>query len=112
MSRKLPNYLRTYRRRAGLTQKELGFLLGCKTGAKVSRYEHYQREPSLYAILSCDAIFGAPLCDLFAGMYSEARNKVAERAKAMLARLQGLPQTKRIAGKAKVLSRLIGANDN
>ena len=40
MPHKLENYLRTYRRRAGLSQDEMAFLLGTKSGTKVSRYEH------------------------------------------------------------------------
>ena len=36
---KLENYLRTYRKRSGLTQREVAFLVGCRNGAQVSRYE-------------------------------------------------------------------------
>jgi transcriptional regulator with XRE-family HTH domain len=36
---KLDNYLRTYRKKLGLTQREVAFVLGCHGGAKVSRYE-------------------------------------------------------------------------
>lgn len=44
---KLDNYLRTYRKKLGLTQREVAFLLGCHSGAKVSRYERSARIPLL-----------------------------------------------------------------
>ncbi len=37
-SHKLANYLRAYRKRSGLSQSEVAYLLGCKNGAQVSRY--------------------------------------------------------------------------
>ena len=52
MSHKLQNYLRTYRKRSGLSQDEVAFLLGCQTGAKVSRYEPFARKPSLETLFA------------------------------------------------------------
>ena len=45
MIHKLENYLRTYRKKSGLTQREVAFLLGCQNGAQVSRYEKRRRLP-------------------------------------------------------------------
>jgi transcriptional regulator with XRE-family HTH domain len=112
MSRKLPNYLRTFRRRAGLTQKELAFLLGCNTAAKVSRYEHFHREPSLCVILACQAIFDAPINDLFDGIYFGVRKEVAHRARALLEKFQKSIPTKKLALKTKLLSRLSNVEQN
>jgi hypothetical protein len=36
---KLENYLRAYRKKSGLTQRGLAFLLGWQNGGQVSRYE-------------------------------------------------------------------------
>lgn len=44
MPGKLTNYLRAFRKRAGFSQKEISFLLGIKSGAKVSRYEHFKQK--------------------------------------------------------------------
>jgi hypothetical protein len=44
--RKLPNYLRTYRRRACLSQDEVAYVLGCRSGSKISRYENCSRLPT------------------------------------------------------------------
>ena len=71
-SHKLENYLRKYRRRAGLTQDELAFLLGCKSGAKVSRYERFARTPNLQTALAYEVVFGAPARELLAGAARES----------------------------------------
>src|SRR5437879_2031593 len=57
---KLENYLRTYRKRSGLTQREVAFLVGCRNGAQVSRYEKRRRLPPLRTALACEAAFGVP----------------------------------------------------
>jgi transcriptional regulator with XRE-family HTH domain len=86
--RKLNNYLRTYRKRAGFSQRELAFLLGCKNAAKVTRYERFARQPTLRTSLFCEAIFGAPVRELFAGVYSEVEREAARRAAVLSRRLQ------------------------
>src|SRR3989442_14407584 len=65
---KLENYLRTYRKRSGLTQREVAFLVGCRNGAQVSRYEKRRRLPPLRTALACEAAFGVPVSELFAGL--------------------------------------------
>ncbi len=81
MSSKLQNYVRTHRRRAGLSQKEMAFLLGCTSEAKVSRYERFVRQPTLETVLAYEAIFGAPARELFAGVYEQARAAIQSRAR-------------------------------
>src|SRR2546421_227517 len=51
-SPRLENYLRTYRKRSGLTQREVAFLLGSKNGAQLSRYEKQRRLPPLRTALA------------------------------------------------------------
>lgn len=89
MSSKLTHYLRTYRKRSGLSQQEVAFLLGCRSGAKVSRYERFVREPSLRAAMACEVIFHAKLKELFAGIYEQAERNVAKRARMLVRRLAG-----------------------
>ncbi|MBI4469801.1 MAG: helix-turn-helix transcriptional regulator [Acidobacteria bacterium] len=86
-TRKLPNYLRTYRKRAGLSQDEIAFLLGARSGAKVSRYERFRREPSLRTALAYESVFRIPVRELFAGIYEEAELKTLKRRKVLIARL-------------------------
>ena len=84
MLRRLPSYLKTYRKRTGLSQAEVAFLLGCKSGAKISRYERGTRVPPLRTGLAYEAVLGAPVRELFAGVFEEAEVTARERAKTLL----------------------------
>jgi transcriptional regulator with XRE-family HTH domain len=87
MAYKLNNYLRTYRKRAGLSQDEMAYLLGCRSGAKVSRYERFARQPTLQTALAYEAIFAVPVRDLFAGIYQKVERPVSQRAQLLLRKL-------------------------
>jgi transcriptional regulator with XRE-family HTH domain len=85
VSYKLENYLRTYRKRSGLSQNEVAFLLGCQNGIKVSRYERSARKPNLETLFAYEMVFGAPVRELFAGAYQKVEKKTRRRAQ-LLAR--------------------------
>ena len=88
----LPNYLRTHRKRAALSQEEVAFLLGVKgmnKANKVSRDEHYARTPTLESALAYEAIYGKPIRELFAGLYDGVEREVVARAKALTHRTGG-----------------------
>lgn len=89
MSRYICNYVRTQRLRAGLSQSDLAFLLGCHSSSKVSRYEQLKRTPSFEAALACQAVFRVPVVDLFPGTYTLVERQVKRRA-AVLADQQEL----------------------
>jgi transcriptional regulator with XRE-family HTH domain len=80
MSHKLENYLRTYRKRSGLSQDEVAFLLGCRSGTKVSRYERSSRKPSLETLFAYVVVFGASGRELFAGAYQKVEKQISNRA--------------------------------
>ena len=88
---KLENYLRTYRKRSGLTQREVAFLVGCRNGAQVSRYEKRRRLPPLRTALACEAAFGVPVSVLFAGLREVAGQAVGERMLALKSKLETRP---------------------
>ena len=87
-SHQLANYLRTYRRKSGLTQREVAFLLGRKDGAQFSRYEKRRCLPPLRMALACEAIFHVPVAKLFGGVHDEVRREVSERIDALGTRLE------------------------
>ena len=58
-SRKLPNYLRRYRKLLGLSQPEVGFLLGGLTGACVSTHERFLKQPGIEGIFGYEVLFAA-----------------------------------------------------
>ncbi len=84
-SHKLPNYLRAFRKRSYLSQDEVAYLLGCKNGSKISRYERFSREPNFRTALAYAALFNRPLPDLFAGSFQNVQQRVSRRAR-LLAR--------------------------
>ena len=81
---RLPNYLRTHRRRLGLSQREVGKLLGDASGTKVSRYENFTRMPNVFTVFACEIVFNQPASELFAGRYEAIRRIVRKRAKQLL----------------------------
>jgi transcriptional regulator with XRE-family HTH domain len=85
---RLENYLRTYRKRSGLTQQEVGYLLGSETGAQVSRYEKRRRLPPLETALAYEEIFGVPIGELFAGRRQAVGRAIQKRRVALRAGLQ------------------------
>jgi transcriptional regulator with XRE-family HTH domain len=93
MFRRLPNYLRTFRKRAGLSQKDVALLLGCTNESKASRYERFVREPTLVTALACEALFGIPLSELFAGIYDEAYEAVVTRARLLIEQIEKQPRS-------------------
>src|SRR5438094_361491 len=88
---KLENYLRTYRKRSGLTQRDVAFLVGCRNGAQVSRYEKRRRLPPLRTALAFEAAFGIPVSVLFAGLREVAGRAVGERLGALKSKLETSP---------------------
>jgi len=102
---RVQSYLRTYRKRGALTQDEAAFLLGCKSGTKVSRYERLSRQPNLRTAFACQAIFGVPAHELFPGMYAEVEQAVAKRAQ----RLSERTRAGRPGAAAKRKAELLGA---
>lgn len=87
MRHRLPNYVRTYRKRTGLTQDEIAFLLGCRDGSRVSKYESFVRNPNLETALAYKAVFRAPVCELFAGLDQKVEAAVHNRAELLLGQL-------------------------
>ena len=88
MESKIPSYLRTYRKRNGLTQDEVAFLLGCQSGTKVSRFERRTRKPNLETALACEVVFGIPAHELFPRAYAEVEKNVTARAHLLSSRLR------------------------
>ena len=104
----LSNYLLTHRKRLALSQEEVGFLLGIRgesKGAKVCRDEKSTREPSLQIALAYEAIFERPVRELFAGLYEQMEQEVAERAKILTYR-KHLKSSKKTSHKLEMLRNL------
>ena len=88
MAPRIKSYLRTHRKRGGLTQDEMAFLLGCQSGTKISRFERLARQPNLETALACQVVLGIPVHELFPGVFAEVEKTVAERARLLADRLR------------------------
>lgn len=113
MFHQLQNYLRTYRKRSCLSQDELAGLLGCRSGAKVSRYEKFTRLPSLKTIMAYLVLFKTSLPELFAGMYQKIRLQVEKRILALIKRLKKTkPMDKKTTRKIDFLQGVLEKNEH
>jgi len=88
-SYRLPIYLRSFRRHHGLTQDELAFLCGLKSGTQISRIEQQSRRPSATTIIACACIFSTDAADLWPRAHEEVREEVRARAEQLYGQLQG-----------------------
>ncbi|MCG3198814.1 MAG: helix-turn-helix transcriptional regulator [Candidatus Omnitrophica bacterium] len=107
MSKPLHNYLRAFRRGAGLTQKEVAFLLGLPTASQVSRLEHAVREPNLKILLALELLFRTPGRRLFAGVQDDVERRTQGRARRLLARMERRNADARQARKRETLEALL-----
>jgi DNA-binding XRE family transcriptional regulator len=91
MAERLKTYLRPLRRRWGLTQRELAFLIGIKNGTVISRIEGLKKAPRLAWVVACAVLFDTRALELFPGLFSEVYEGVLRRATELYEELQGNP---------------------
>ena len=106
MIKRLSNYLRTYRKRNGLSQTDLAFLLGNGSRVNISRYEHHASMPSLEIALAYEVVFGVPACELFAGVFEEAQTQILKKARLLAKRLTSVPTTPTVTSGSRSLDRM------
>ena len=95
MSSRLAHSLRSYRKRSGLSQGEVSFLLGTKHKAKISRYENGHRVPPLRTALAYATIFDVPLPKLFPHLQQNVQKEIAARILELQAKLADGRKSKR-----------------
>jgi transcriptional regulator with XRE-family HTH domain len=92
--------LRSHRKRSGLTQEDVAFLIGAQSPSQVSRHENGEREPDLRAALAYHIIYDAPMRHLLPKPYRDIARHVYARAEAFAERLKesgdGLHATHRV----------------
>jgi transcriptional regulator with XRE-family HTH domain len=99
-------YLRAYRMRWGLSQKDVAELMGWRSDTVVSKLEKKQRPPTARVLIGCFIIFGTPAIELFPGLFSEVETEVMKRVWDMYERIQGHP-SKRTRTKIELLEDVI-----
>jgi transcriptional regulator with XRE-family HTH domain len=105
---RLPNYIRTFRKRAGLTQEEVAFLLGSKSSAGISRHERFKQTPDLETILAYELLFQAPARNLFTSTHREVEQKLKQRIKLLIRKLTKATDRKRFKKKIETLAAYLG----
>lgn len=112
MPRRLNNYLRTFRKRSGLSQKELSYLLGSKSASKVSRYEQSSRLPNLRTEMAFEAVFQSTARELFAGIFDEITSGVRKRAALLMASLGKAKPDSITNRKLQILRSIVGTDSS
>jgi transcriptional regulator with XRE-family HTH domain len=69
-------YLRTHRRKWGLSQKDLARLIGNIGCSQLSRYENSKRGPKIEVALACQVIFGVIPSIMFLDTYASVEEEV------------------------------------
>jgi transcriptional regulator with XRE-family HTH domain len=109
---RLPNYLRSHRKRLALSQEEVAFLLGAQNGANVSRHEQFAREPSLATALAYEVVLQKPASELFAGLYQQIQQDVAARAKTLAHRIDREKPNSRTALRRQLITSIASKSLN
>jgi len=78
MQGSLSNYIRSHRRRAGLSQRELAKVIGY-TKATVFRHEHTTSLPPLLTAFRYEILFATPVATLFAGVREAVEEEIEMR---------------------------------
>src|SRR2546428_14129385 len=70
----------------------MAYLLGVRSGTKVSRYERFSRVPNLETALAFEALYHLPVADLFAGVADDRARDGLRRARLLVGVLPGTPE--------------------
>lgn len=118
------SYLRTFRRRTGLSQDEIAFLLctacdaetakkGCKaTGTTVSRHERGEQRPSLDVLISYEIILGTQLNSIYPESYAALHQRICNRAAALLRDLAEVSPSPRQKQKVEAIRRIVALSNS
>ena len=69
-------YLRSLRRKWGLTVPEMAALIGFKSAPHISRIEHGKRNPTIRFALACQVIFGVAPSEMFPHVFTVVEDRV------------------------------------
>lgn len=103
---KLGCYLRAYRIRAGLTQKDVAALLGMGTGSTISRSEKGQCMPSLQVLLGYCVLFETHPENLVPGIIRNIEKVVCARAHVLTGKLRKRHATPMVLERLKFIENL------
>lgn len=77
--------MRVLRRRLGLTQRELAYVIGYKSDSQISHIENGSRTPQLAEVLIIELVFGIPAVTIFPEIRLAVGSRVGYRLKRIMA---------------------------
>jgi|HubBroStandDraft_2_1064218.scaffolds.fasta_scaffold327670_2 DNA-binding XRE family transcriptional regulator len=77
--RRFPNYVRIHRRKVGLSQRELGRVLGYQDEFSISKHEQFHSTPTLVTALGYEIVFRVPVSEIFAGLKDQVEEDIEQR---------------------------------
>lgn len=107
MPKPLTNYLRTFRRAAGLTQKDIAYLLSLPTASQVSRIERSVQYPNLRTSFAYEIIFQAALRRLFSGLYVEVEKQALKRGRRLILKIEKAARGKESLRRLEALKTIV-----
>lgn len=82
-SNKINNYLRLYRKKNGLSQKDIAYLMGFKTSTSISNYERGNKLPQLINLLKLEIVYRTPIAFLFKDHLDQLKKEIQEKEKSL-----------------------------
>ncbi len=76
---KIRNYLWTYRKKMGLSQKRVAHFLGLNGPNDISRWEHGVKVPNLVNLLKLEIVYRVPVAFLFGDLYRRLKEEIRGR---------------------------------
>jgi transcriptional regulator with XRE-family HTH domain len=103
--------VRVLRRRLGLTQRELAYLIGYDSDSQLSRIENGSRHPRLTEMLILELVLGLPALTVFPEIRQSVDREMSSRIRSLLrdvSRTDGR-KTPRVSYKNAQLERLLAS---
>jgi transcriptional regulator with XRE-family HTH domain len=82
------NHLKIHRKKSGLSQREIGLLLGYKDPGQISRHERSSTIPPLAVALAYESIFRVPVSTIFSGMHGSIERDIEDKLRNLEATLE------------------------
>jgi len=102
--------MRVLRRRLGLTQRELAYVIGYKSDSQISHIENGSRTPQLAEVLMIELVFGIPAVTIFPQIRLAVGTRVGHRVKRIMADLRESDSIHpRVSYKAAQLERVLAS---
>jgi transcriptional regulator with XRE-family HTH domain len=86
--RTFKNYLRTYRKRVGLSQRQLAAVLGLKSSTRISEMELGKGLPNARECIVFRLLFKRPIEEMWPGIRAHAESKTLQKLWQLLAQLE------------------------